>query len=103
MILYAITAVYFAGVMVRLMLTLTPVVCILSGIVFAHTYERYLFDETATKQTAKEVCDLAILLCLFLCNNSLLCLRIAKGKEQTQWIRIKKKTKKLEIGSYTTR
>ncbi|CAG9540143.1 unnamed protein product [Cercopithifilaria johnstoni] len=41
-ILYAVTAVYFAGVMVRLMLTLTPVVCILSGIAFSYTYERYL-------------------------------------------------------------
>ncbi|KAM3724112.1 Dolichyl-diphosphooligosaccharide--protein glycosyltransferase subunit [Dirofilaria immitis] len=44
-ILYAVTAVYFAGVMVRLMLTLTPVVCILSGIAFSYTYERYLIDE----------------------------------------------------------
>lgn len=44
-ILYAITAVYFAGVMVRLLLTLTPVVCILSGIAFSYTYERYLVDE----------------------------------------------------------
>uniref|UniRef100_A0A2A4JJU3 dolichyl-diphosphooligosaccharide--protein glycotransferase n=1 Tax=Heliothis virescens TaxID=7102 RepID=A0A2A4JJU3_HELVI len=33
--LYAISAVYFAGVMVRLMLTLTPVVCVLSGIAFS--------------------------------------------------------------------
>uniref|UniRef100_A0A1I7VVB0 dolichyl-diphosphooligosaccharide--protein glycotransferase n=1 Tax=Loa loa TaxID=7209 RepID=A0A1I7VVB0_LOALO len=40
-----VTAVYFAGVMVRLMLTLTPVVCILSGIAFSYTYERYLIDE----------------------------------------------------------
>ncbi|VDM07516.1 unnamed protein product [Wuchereria bancrofti] len=44
-ILYAVTAVYFAGVMVRLMLTLTPVVCILSGIAFSYTYEKYLVDE----------------------------------------------------------
>jgi dolichyl-diphosphooligosaccharide---protein glycosyltransferase len=33
--LYALSAVYFAGVMVRLMLTLTPVVCVLSGIAFS--------------------------------------------------------------------
>lgn len=33
--LYALSAVYFAGVMVRLMLTLTPVVCILAGIAFS--------------------------------------------------------------------
>ena len=31
-ILYAVSAVYFAGVMVRLMLTLTPCVCILAAI-----------------------------------------------------------------------
>lgn len=31
-ILYAVSAVYFAGVMVRLMLTLTPCVCVLAAI-----------------------------------------------------------------------
>lgn len=51
-ILYAVTAVYFAGVMVRLMLTLTPVVCILSGIAFSHTYERYLIDEGDQSKSA---------------------------------------------------
>ena len=30
-VLYAVSAVYFAGVMVRLMLTLTPCVCVLAG------------------------------------------------------------------------
>ncbi|VDN54963.1 unnamed protein product [Dracunculus medinensis] len=45
-ILYAVTAVYFAGVMVRLMLTLTPVVCVLSGIAFSYTYEKFLVDES---------------------------------------------------------
>lgn len=44
-VLYAVSAVYFAGVMVRLMLTLTPVVCVLSGIAFSHTYEKYLIDD----------------------------------------------------------
>merc|ERR1719383_910533 len=41
-VLYAISAVYFAGVMVRLMLTLTPVVCVLSSIAFSKTLETYL-------------------------------------------------------------
>merc|ERR1719383_945408 len=41
-ILYAVSAVYFAGVMVRLMLTLTPCVCILSSIAFSKTLETYL-------------------------------------------------------------
>ena len=45
-ILYAISAVYFAGVMVRLMLTLTPVVCVLAAIAFSKTFELYLKDDT---------------------------------------------------------
>uniref|UniRef100_H0VQR1 Dolichyl-diphosphooligosaccharide--protein glycosyltransferase subunit STT3B n=1 Tax=Cavia porcellus TaxID=10141 RepID=H0VQR1_CAVPO len=43
--LYAISAVYFAGVMVRLMLTLTPVVCILAAIAFSNVFEHYLGDD----------------------------------------------------------
>ena len=41
-VLFAVSAVYFAGVMVRLMLTLTPVVCVLSGIAFSRLFEVYL-------------------------------------------------------------
>ncbi|XP_066143522.1 dolichyl-diphosphooligosaccharide--protein glycosyltransferase subunit STT3B [Euwallacea fornicatus] len=44
-ILYALSAVYFAGVMVRLMLTLTPVVCMLSGVAFSIILEMYLREE----------------------------------------------------------
>ena len=44
-ILYAISAVYFAGVMVRLMLTLTPVVCVLAAIAFSKTFDIYLKDD----------------------------------------------------------
>lgn len=44
-VLYALSAVYFAGVMVRLMLTLTPVVCILSGVAFSGLLELFLRDE----------------------------------------------------------
>ena len=43
--LYAITASYFAGVMVRLMLTLTPVVCILSAIAFSEIFSFCLQDD----------------------------------------------------------
>lgn len=44
--LYAITASYFAGVMVRLMLTLAPVVCVLSAIAFSECfYFTYESDE----------------------------------------------------------
>lgn len=44
-VLYAVSAVYFAGVMVRLMLTLTPVVCVLAAIGFSRTLDRYLNDQ----------------------------------------------------------
>jgi len=45
-VLYAIFASYFAGVMVRLMLTLTPVVCVLAAIAFSKTFEIYLKDDS---------------------------------------------------------
>jgi len=44
-VLYALSAVYFAGVMVRLMLTLTPVVCMLSAIAFSKLLEIFLKEE----------------------------------------------------------
>jgi len=47
-VLYAISAVYFAGVMVRLMLTLTPVVCILAAIAFSKVFSIYLKDDSVT-------------------------------------------------------
>lgn len=47
--LYAITASYFAGVMVRLMLTLTPVVCVLSAIAFSELFAQSLKEEDPTK------------------------------------------------------
>uniref|UniRef100_I3K8C6 dolichyl-diphosphooligosaccharide--protein glycotransferase n=1 Tax=Oreochromis niloticus TaxID=8128 RepID=I3K8C6_ORENI len=52
--LYAISAVYFAGVMVRLMLTLTPVVCMLSAIAFSSVFEHYLGDEMKRQKKAEE-------------------------------------------------
>ncbi|CAG0894342.1 unnamed protein product [Darwinula stevensoni] len=48
-VLYALTATYFAGVMVRLMLTLTPVVCVLSGIAFSELFSVYMKDEDGKK------------------------------------------------------
>ena len=41
-VLYAVSAVYFAGVMVRLMLTLTPIVCILASIAISHSLDNYM-------------------------------------------------------------
>ena len=43
-VLYAVFAAYFAGVMVRLMLTLTPIVCVLSAIVFSKTFDNHLYE-----------------------------------------------------------
>jgi len=50
-ILYGVFAVYFAGVMVRLMLVLAPVMCILGGIAVSSslsTYMKYLDTEKAS-------------------------------------------------------
>ncbi|XP_037946380.1 dolichyl-diphosphooligosaccharide--protein glycosyltransferase subunit STT3B [Teleopsis dalmanni] len=48
-VLYAVSAVYFAGVMVRLMLTLTPVVCMLAGVAFSGLLEVFLREEVSVK------------------------------------------------------
>lgn len=53
-ILYAISAVYFAGVMVRLMLTLTPVVCILSGVAFSGLLEVFLKEDNQPDRIQSE-------------------------------------------------
>ena len=52
--LYAISAVYFAGVMVRLMLTLTPVVCMLSAVAFSSVFEHYMGDDTKREKPPAE-------------------------------------------------
>jgi dolichyl-diphosphooligosaccharide--protein glycosyltransferase len=41
-IVYAVMASYFAGVMVRLMLTLTPVVCVSSAVAFSYLLDTYI-------------------------------------------------------------
>lgn len=41
-ILYGLTSIYFAGVMVRLMLVLAPVMCILAGIAVSSTLSSYM-------------------------------------------------------------
>ncbi|KAL6432503.1 hypothetical protein ACFW04_006823 [Cataglyphis niger] len=53
-ILYAISAVYFAGVMVRLMLTLTPVVCMLAGVAISRLVELYLKEEDRDDRNGSE-------------------------------------------------
>jgi len=53
-VLYAISAVYFAGVMVRLMLTLTPCVCILAAIAFSKLFSIYLKEDETPKDEDPE-------------------------------------------------
>ncbi|XP_013778011.2 dolichyl-diphosphooligosaccharide--protein glycosyltransferase subunit STT3B-like [Limulus polyphemus] len=50
-VLYAVTAVYFAGVMVRLMLTLTPVVCVLAAVAFSNVFSTYLQEDEPPKSS----------------------------------------------------
>lgn len=46
-IIYAVLASYFAGVMVRLMLTLTPIVCVAAAIILSHILDTYLASSPA--------------------------------------------------------
>ncbi|PGH09615.1 hypothetical protein AJ79_05671 [Helicocarpus griseus UAMH5409] len=43
-VIYAVLASYFAGVMVRLMLTLTPIVCVAAAIILSHILDTYLLS-----------------------------------------------------------
>lgn len=51
-VIYAVLASYFAGVMVRLMLTLTPIVCVSAALAISHLLDTYLYarspEEPAT-------------------------------------------------------
>ncbi|PVV04843.1 hypothetical protein BB560_000642 [Smittium megazygosporum] len=61
LVLYAILGSYFAGVMVRLMLTLTPIVCVLSGIGLGEFFRTYLnfsaLDNPQLSKTTKSSND----------------------------------------------
>eukprot|EP00042_Codosiga_hollandica_P049025 m.561255 g.561255 ORF g.561255 m.561255 type:complete len:793 (-) comp57795_c1_seq2:195-2573(-) len=48
-VLYAVSAVYFAGVMVRLILTLTPIVVVLAAIGISHTLKTFMAPATESK------------------------------------------------------
>ncbi|KAL3281386.1 hypothetical protein HHI36_004596 [Cryptolaemus montrouzieri] len=48
-ILYGITSIYFAGVMVRLMLVLAPIMCILGGITVSHLLNKFMRNMEQTK------------------------------------------------------
>jgi dolichyl-diphosphooligosaccharide--protein glycosyltransferase len=63
LILYAVFGSYFAGVMVRLMLTLTPVVCIASALVISDFLDTYLKNqsESTDEKTKKNIGSLLLL------------------------------------------
>ena len=48
-VIYAVLASYFAGVMVRLMLTLTPVVCVAAAMALSRILDTYLAAESPTQ------------------------------------------------------
>jgi dolichyl-diphosphooligosaccharide--protein glycosyltransferase len=50
-VIYAVLASYFAGVMVRLMLTLTPIVCVASAIAFSQILDTYLSTDSPKPET----------------------------------------------------
>ncbi|XP_013112404.1 dolichyl-diphosphooligosaccharide--protein glycosyltransferase subunit STT3A [Stomoxys calcitrans] len=54
-ILYGVTSIYFAGVMVRLMLVLAPVMCVLSGIAVSHLLAKYIKSMEAASAAGKPV------------------------------------------------
>uniref|UniRef100_A0A0V0JAZ8 dolichyl-diphosphooligosaccharide--protein glycotransferase n=2 Tax=Schistocephalus solidus TaxID=70667 RepID=A0A0V0JAZ8_SCHSO len=58
-ILYAIFASYFAGVMVRLILTLAPIVCVLAAIAFSRVFDLYL-NEAAFAEPAADVSETCV-------------------------------------------
>ena len=52
-VIYAVLASYFAGVMVRLMLTLTPVVCVAAAMAISQILDTYLAAQPAEKAESK--------------------------------------------------
>ncbi|MCJ1313614.1 oligosaccharyl transferase stt3 subunit [Agyrium rufum] len=52
-VIYAVLASYFAGVMVRLMLTLTPVVCVAAALALSHILDTYLLAKSPEPSEAK--------------------------------------------------
>lgn len=54
-IVYAVMASYFAGVMVRLMLTLTPVVCVAAAVALSNILDVYTSIPSAKEPTEKEL------------------------------------------------
>ncbi|CAH0557609.1 unnamed protein product [Brassicogethes aeneus] len=53
-ILYGVTSIYFAGVMVRLMLVLAPIMCILSGIAVSHLLSKFMKNVESSKPSEQK-------------------------------------------------
>lgn len=54
-VVYAILASYFSGVMVRLMLTLTPIVCVAAALVLSNVLDTYLTIASPTEPSESQV------------------------------------------------
>ena len=52
-VIYAVLSSYFAGVMVRLMLTLTPIVCVSAALVLSHILDTYLYAPSPVDPTTE--------------------------------------------------
>jgi dolichyl-diphosphooligosaccharide---protein glycosyltransferase len=53
-VIYAVLASYFAGVMVRLMLTLTPIVCVAAALAMSHVLDTYLRISSPAEPTTQD-------------------------------------------------
>jgi dolichyl-diphosphooligosaccharide---protein glycosyltransferase len=56
-VIYAVMASYFAGVMVRLMLTLTPIVCVGSSLALSHILDTYLLAPSPEQPTENGISE----------------------------------------------
>lgn len=58
-VIYAVMASYFAGVMVRLMLTLTPIVCVAAALALSHILDTYMVSDTPAEPTQDGSTDIS--------------------------------------------
>ena len=56
-VIYAVLASYFAGVMVRLMLTLTPVVCVAAAMALSSILDTFLVIESPSAESTSETAE----------------------------------------------
>ena len=52
-VIYAVLSSYFAGVMVRLMLTLTPIVCVAAALALSHIIDNYITISSTTPSSSQ--------------------------------------------------